>query len=175
MAFPQTELQTRHDTNQNNCGYILARKPQADYKISVEMQSTCKSKTLFLFKGTKLKDCSNLLLRLIVSLQWSGLVFVFCFVLFFCLFAISWATPAAYGGSQAGGSNRSCSHRPTPEPQQQWIRAASATYTTAQGSTGSLTHWARAGIEPTTSWFLVGFVNHWAMTGTPGLVFVFKR
>ena len=43
----------------------------------------------------------------------------------------------------------------------------SATYTTAHGNTGSLTHWARPGIEPTTSWFLVGFVNHWATTGTP--------
>ena len=25
----------------------------------------------------------------------------------------------------------------------------------------------RPGIKPTTSWFLVGFVNHWATTGTP--------
>ena len=53
------------------------------------------------------------------------------------------------------GSNQSCSHRPTPEPQQRGIRAASATYTTA----GSLTHWARPGIEPATSWFLVGFIS----------------
>ena len=45
--------------------------------------------------------------------------------------------------------------------------AASATYTTAHGNTGSLTHWARAGMGPATSWFLVGFVNHWATTGTP--------
>ena len=29
------------------------------------------------------------------------------------------------------GSNWSCSHQPMPEPQQRWIRAASATYTTA--------------------------------------------
>ena len=33
--------------------------------------------------------------------------------------------------------NQSCSHRPTPEPQQLRIRAASATCTTAQGNTGS--------------------------------------
>ena len=32
------------------------------------------------------------------------------------------------------------------------------TYTTAQGNAGSLTHWARPGIKPATSWFLVGFV-----------------
>ena len=30
---------------------------------------------------------------------------------------------------------------------------------TAHGNAGSLTHWARPGIEPTTSWFLVGFVS----------------
>ena len=35
----------------------------------------------------------------------------------------------------------------------------------------SLTHWARPGIAPATSWFLVGFTNHWAMTGTPSLLF----
>ena len=38
------------------------------------------------------------------------------------------------------------------------------TYTTTHGNAGSSTHWARPGIEPTTSWFLVGF----SMTGTPG-------
>ena len=37
------------------------------------------------------------------------------------------------------GSNWSCSHWPTPEPQQRSIRAASATYTIAHGNTGSLT------------------------------------
>ena len=33
------------------------------------------------------------------------------------------------------------------------------TYTTAHGNTGSLTHWARPEMEPTTSWFLVRFVS----------------
>ena len=32
-----------------------------------------------------------------------------------------------------------------------------------------LTHWARPGIKPATSWFLVGFVNHCATAGTPEL------
>ena len=59
-----------------------------------------------------------------------------------------------------------------PEPQQHQIWAMSVTYTTAHGNTGSLTHWARAGTEPATSWFLVGFVNRCAMTGTPSPVFV---
>ena len=30
-------------------------------------------------------------------------VFFFFFFFFFCLFAVSWAAPAAYGGSQARG------------------------------------------------------------------------
>ena len=74
--------------------------------------------------------------------------------LFFLLFR---AAPMAYGSSQAKGSNRSCSCRPTPGTQQRGIRAASATYTTVHGNAGSLTHWARPGIEPSTSWFLVRF------------------
>ena len=56
-----------------------------------------------------------------------------------------------------------------PEPQQLRIRAASATYTTAHRNARSLTHWTRPGIQPATSWFLVGFVNHCATMGTPGL------
>ena len=43
----------------------------------------------------------------------------------------------------------------------------SVTYTTAHSNAGSLAHRARPRIEPTTSWFLVGFFNHWATTGTP--------
>ena len=54
-----------------------------------------------------------------------------------------------------------------PQPQQHRIWATSATYTTAHSNTGSLTYWMRPGIEPATSSFLVGFVNHWATTGTP--------
>ena len=40
-------------------------------------------------------------------------------------------------------------------------------YTIAHSNAGSLTHRARPGIEPTSSWMLVGFVNHSATTGTP--------
>ena len=76
-------------------------------------------------------------------------------------------TPVAYGGSQARGPIRatgaSLCHRHTIVQ----IQATSVAYTIAHGNTRSLTHWARPGFEHTTSWFLVGFVNHWAMTGTP--------
>ena len=61
-----------------------------------------------------------------------------------------------------------------PEPQQCWIQAASATYTTAHSNTGSLTHWARPEIEPLSSWILVRFINRWATMGTPQLL-LFKR
>ena len=53
------------------------------------------------------------------------------------------------------------------QPQQRGIWAASATYTTAHSNTGSLTQWARPGMEPVSSWILARFVNHWAMMGTP--------
>ena len=35
------------------------------------------------------------------------------------------------------------------------IRASSATYTTAPGNAGSVTQWARPGIQPVTSWMLI--------------------
>ena len=48
--------------------------------------------------------------------------------------------------------------------------------TTAYSNTGSLTHWSRPGIKLLSSWMLVGFVNRWAMTGTPIYLFnlIFK-
>ena len=44
----------------------------------------------------------------------------------------------AYGGSQARGRIGATSCWPTPQPQQRWIRATSATYTMAQGTAGPL-------------------------------------
>ena len=37
----------------------------------------------------------------------------------------------------------------------------------SSGIAGSLTRWARPGIEPLSSWMLVRFINSWAMMGTP--------
>ena len=76
------------------------------------------------------------------------------FFLFFCLFR---ATPVTYKCSQARG----------------WIGAAAAglyhnhsnarsefsTYTTVHSNTRSLTHWARPGIEPVSSWILARFIS----------------
>ena len=81
------------------------------------------------------------------------------FFLSFCIFQGCTRGIWRFSGQ---GSNWSYSHRSTPEPQQCGIRAMSATYTKVHGNAGSPTHWARTGIEPATSWFLVGFINHWA-------------
>ena len=110
-------------------------------------------------------SCVWLLLLLMFSrsihiIAWISISFFFFYLSFF--FAFSRAAPVAYGGSQARGlteavatglrNARSEPHlQPTPQ----------------LGNAGSLTHLARPGIELATSRFLVGFVNHWATTGTP--------
>ena len=65
------------------------------------------------------------------------------YIIYFCLFAISWAAPEAHGGSQARG----------------WIRATAAGLCHSHSHAGSLIHWARPGIEPMSSWILVGFLT----------------
>ena len=69
-------------------------------------------------------------------------------IISFCLFFR--AAPASYGDSQARGR----------------IRAVAACHshnmesaTTARGNARSLTHWARPGIKPESSWILVRFVS----------------
>ena len=56
-------------------------------------------------------------------------------------------------------SDRSCSCRPTPQPQQRKIWATSVAYTTAHGNSRSLIYWARTEIEHMSSWTLVGFIT----------------
>ena len=46
-----------------------------------------------------------------------------------------------------------------PQPQRCHIRAASVTHTIAHSKAGSLTHGAGPGIEPASSWILLGFVT----------------
>ena len=58
------------------------------------------------------------------------------------------AIPAAYGGSQSRGGITATAAWPMPQPQQCGIQAASATYITAHGNAGSLTHWMMPGIKP---------------------------
>ena len=67
------------------------------------------------------------------------------------------ATPVAYGVSQARGWIRAVAA--SLHHSHSRIQAESLTYTTAHGSTGSLTHWGRPGIGPTFSWILVRFIS----------------
>ena len=77
---------------------------------------------------------------------------VHAFILFYLkiFFCLSRVPPWAYGSSQARGSNRnySCLHTPQDASWMQHIHhrmQAGCNYTTA--TAGSLTHWARPGIE----------------------------
>ena len=63
--------------------------------------------------------------------------FFFFVLLSFCHFLGRFCDTWRFPG---WGSNRSPSHQPMPKPQQHGIRAESATYTTAHGNAGSLTH-----------------------------------
>jgi len=53
------------------------------------------------------------------------------------------------------------------------IQAASATYTAAHGNSGSPMHLAGLGIEPATSWILVGFVSTAPQRELPLVGFLF--
>ena len=86
------------------------------------------------------------------------------FAFFFSFFLKT--APVAYGSSQARGSNRSYSCRPTPQPQQHWIQAESKTYTTAYGNAGSLTHWVRPWMEPISSRTLCRILNLLSHSGS---------
>ena len=69
------------------------------------------------------------------------------------------ATPTAYGSSQARaqtGPAAATLHHGHSNGQ---IWATSVTYTTVNGNAGSLTHWARPGMELVSLWMLVGFAT----------------
>ena len=78
---------------------------------------------------------------------------------FFFFLVAFWGSTHGTWRFSGEGSNRSCRCRPIPQPQQLGIQAASETHTTAPGNAGSLTHRARPGMEPATSWIIVRFVS----------------
>ena len=91
--------------------------------------------------------------------------FIYLFIHSFIHFRLFRAVPTAYGSSRARDQNQSCSCQPTQQPQQcsicdlyhssqVWILNP---LSKARGRTLGLMD----------SWMLVGFVNHWAMMGTP--------
>ena len=90
----------------------------------------------------------------------NGLCSSFQIYYFVCLFVFFFrAAHSAYGGSQPRGLIRAVANGLRHSHSTCKIWAASETYTTAHGNTGSLTCWERPGIKPAISWFLVGFVS----------------
>ena len=87
-------------------------------------------------------------------------------------FLLSRAVSQAYGGSQARGPIRAIAAGLRHRPRQRRIWAVSSTYTTAQGNTGSLTHWARPGIEPASSWILVRLITAEPQWELPSWIYV---
>ena len=82
-------------------------------------------------------------------------IFYFLF-LFFGLFR---AVPTAYESSQARGQIGTLAAILCHRHSNARSEPVSVTYTTAHSNTGSLTYWAKPGIEPASSWLLVRFVS----------------
>ena len=79
-------------------------------------------------------------------------------LLLFPLFSLFRATPVAYGSSRWGGGIRAAAASLCHKSQQCWIQATFSTYATACGNARHSTHWTKPGIQPTSSWMLVGFI-----------------
>ena len=77
-------------------------------------------------------------------------IYVFCFIR---------AALVAYGSSQARGPLGAVATGLSHSHSNSGSEPHLPTYTTAHGNARSLTHRARPGIEPTTSWCLVRFVS----------------
>ena len=93
-------------------------------------------------------------------MKFSIFLFSFSFFLsFFFFFFLNKGYTCSIWKFPGYGSNQNYSCQPTPQPEQRRIQATSVTYSTAHGTTESLTHWAGPGIEPITSWILVGFIS----------------
>ena len=71
------------------------------------------------------------------------------------------------------GSNWSyrCRSKPQPQPQQHQIQATSVNLAAACSNAGSLTCWARPGIEPAPSWIRGGFLSASPQQKLPSLWF----
>ena len=113
--------------------------------------------------------------------RWIGWIFYFMY-----LCSLSRATPTAYGSSQARGwigavATELCHNhsnirskprlRPAPQLMATWDRSHVWDHTTAHSNARSLTHQARPGIEPASSWLLVRFVTTEPQWKLRGLIF----
>ena len=92
-------------------------------------------------------------------LHWEAYLFVCLCIFLVFFFSFFYGCTIGIWKFPGQGVNLSCSCWPTPQPQKCGIPAMSVTYTTAHSNAGFLTHWARPGIKPTSSWILVGFIT----------------
>ena len=108
------------------------------------------------------KSCLNCL-DLVLGWIYSYMTLFYLFFFFFFPFR---ATPVAYGSSQGRGQIRAAAiglhHGHSNVGSELHL-----TSIIAHGNTRSLTHSAGTGIEPASSWILVGLVTHWATMGVP--------
>ena len=84
-------------------------------------------------------------------------VHIFCYIIYIHLPFN--AAPTAYGASQGRGWIRAITASLHPSHSNTRSKPPSATYTTAHSNNRSLTHWARPGIKPASSWILVRFIS----------------
>ena len=165
MGTPDVYINS--DANSSSCGVTWA--------ASIWTSSTVSSHPLlnlcfigFLTKLTTLniKNDLNLKLYFFLSSFLSALQWMLWVFLFVCLLFGLFSGPT-HGIWKFPGQGSDWSYSCSPMPQQCQIQAMSANDTTPHGNAGYLTHWARSGIDPLSWGILVGFVNHWATTGTP--------
>ena len=77
------------------------------------------------------------------------------FLFFFCLLGpYPWHMEVPRLGVESGLATAAGLHHSHNN-----VGSTSSTYTTAHRNTRSLTHWARPGIDPASSWILVGFIS----------------
>ena len=107
------------------------------------------------FSSSSFLHFSKLLFFLLLFLLFLKFCFCSCPFTVFFFFFFFFAASTAYGGSQARGLIGAI----TTSLYQHRIWATSATYSTGHGNAGSLTHWARPGMEPACLWMQVSFVS----------------
>ena len=127
----------------------------------------------------ELKSCLGAVFLLVV-LEEDACFFLFFFLPFFhpsflpsfsFFFAFLGRTTSIWKfPGQGSKQNHRC--QPAPQPQQHRIQAVSVTYTTNYSNARSLTHRARPGIEPASSWKLVGIATAEPQFGECCLAFV---
>ena len=72
-----------------------------------------------------------------------------------------WRFPGGRIGAAAASHSHSYSHSNSGSKPPLWPTPQ------LTAKLGSLTQWVKPGIEPVSSWILVGFIKHWTMMGTP--------